>query len=829
MITRDAILAIKRACRSWVSTSLMVFTLAIVVAVTVGVSAVVDARILHPSHLVESAHLVEIEKETAGFAGVLSSWRDLQTLEAHINGSLKAGGYIEDVSGIEVDGVRRVIVAPHVTWDMLPTLGLTPLRGRTFEQSDSIEGAAPVVLLGYGAWKELFHGDPGIVGKSVKVGSSQCVVIGIMSAGTHFPESNSGAGDNQIWLPVVPSGPMRMFHAYDVLHLIVRVPSKSDTSALNSALIDAAKEASEPIGGSIEVHFKARPYEASLVGDVRGIYWAVLLICLIVLGSCGLSLFSISMAKCVERREELRMRAALGASRVAMLRAVMMESVFICCTGCLLGCGLYFFLGKYGAKISPELMSLQRMQSYRWHEILFECGVLLLLAFLGAGIPSVVVAFDRSGLNSSNRDSSYATRSGARLTSVVVATQITLATLLLTLAVTFVHTFIAITHRSLGMVTDGVTVLPVTSKVQSGYLPQLSNSQSISGGNEPTRNLYGELLTLLRSSAGVKNAAISSTMPITATVPLTPFLVSGQPFSLDVLIRQRVRVKAVSSEYADVLGIQMLSGRWLAPSDTRSSPYVAVINDAFRRRYLAQEDFAAGKMLSLGGAATGFDRDYRIVGIATASLNRSLTAEVEPEVYLSYDQVPPSALLYPVLVSSGTVVYLRSGTPALSCGTALSVAKRTLRNFEVGECEPLTSIVERQYSTSRITAQTASAFSMIALLTAVTGLFGCMLHQVKQRAREYGIRMAMGASREQIVLSICRRALVLCIPTSLLGTLMAGLSTHLIAANLFGVTGVDTYAISAALSIVNISGMGATLLTGIRATRGEPTLVLNRV
>jgi putative ABC transport system permease protein len=710
------------------------------------------------------------------------------------------------VHELTLTGPREPVIVKTavVTSDFFSVFRQKPLAGRVFLPEDAQPGAPATVVVSEGFWKGPLRGEPGIIGSSINLDKRSYQVIGIMPASFRFPAIQEG---QQVWIPL-PSDPM--FGSWMPRRgghwlLVVGRLKPGVTADRAQAELDgiAARSAEEYPAENTGWLIRMKPLQQLFVEDVRTALLVLLgAVGLVLLIACA-NLANLFLARGISRSRELAVRAALGAGRARLVRQLMSESALLG----LLGGAAGILLGGWGVR---ALGSLLPRDLPRFNAIHLDVAVLgfalaiSLLAVCGVGLaPALFVS--QADLQGSLRDGDARAGqgiAGRRMRSLLAASEVALAMVLLVAAGLLLRSFAKLTAVNPGF------------DVEHTFKANVSLPRSQYSTPPQWLAFSDELLSRVQAEPGVRSAALAVPTPLADGFINLAFDIVGKP-PLSAADSRTANYASVTADYLRVMGIPILAGRFFEPRDVLASPRVAVISQTMANIYFPNED-PIGKQIVFG-----FPPDApvprQIVGVVADVRDRALDSDPGPIMYVPYAQAP----------FWGGDIIVNSG---LDLATAVAALRRDLasidRDLPLGDVAKMTDVVHASVAQARFRAFLLILFATIAVALAGTGIFGVISYSVSCRTREIGVRVALGAPRSSISGMIFRETLLLAAAGLALGIPGALAASRLLEHLLFGVSASDPLTLGGvAAGLVGVAVVAAYLPVR-RAVRVDPLLAL---
>ena len=707
-------------------TLLVVATLALGLGVNGAVFALVDSVLLRPLPYPQPDRLVFVwqtlpkhdvlELEATPFD--YAAWHRARSFSSLA--LVDTGSYTLTGDGADAERVHGA----RTTASIMPLLGIGPRLGRGFTPAEDDDGAARVAILGDGLWRRRFGADPGILGRAILVDGAPHTVVGVMAPGAQLPGPLAGSDD--IWLPARMSPTERanpISHNYTVLARLADGVTPAQASA-EMATLAATLTAEHP-----DTHTGLGARVVPIGEDtVRAIRPALLLlvggVALLLLIACA-NVATLLVARAVNRRQEIAVRSALGATRGRLLSLAVVESVLLSFAGAIAGLGLSGWALRGALPLFAA--SLPRVEAIgidpRIAVAVIATGILtgfvfgVVVSLLG---PDAHVA---AALRSGPRTAGAPRETRAR--SVLVVSQIALAVVLLA--------------------TSGLMIRSVVrlSRVGPGFEPDrvLTFRLSLDGSRYaalPARAAFAsDLQQRLIAAPGVSAAALGSYVPFGGGRGANGVEIEGHPAAPGSM--QIADQRHVTPDYFRAMAIPVVRGRVFGAADDARGEPVTVINQTMAARFWPDAD-PIGQRIRL---SAGFDSEswFRIVGIVADVHHVSLSRAPAPEMYRPYAQAPDPGFV---------VVVKTTGDPA-SAGRVVREAVQAIdRNLPVYDMRTMDERIAASFAETRATALLLLATAILAAVLAAVAIYGSIWYSVAQRIPEIGVRLALGASRASV-------------------------------------------------------------------------------
>jgi putative ABC transport system permease protein len=799
------------------------FTLVALLAIALGIGAtsaifaVVNAVLLRPLPFPHADRLVRIFEHVPSPDGSAGPPRQMSALPLGEIDAFAARTKTLSHVGAHLPAIRTLtarsepvrLVGARVSPATLAMLETPPVLGRLFHSAEAKQGADAVVVLSYGTWQQYFGADPNVAGQALEMDGRPCTIVGVMPRGFAFPDPR-----DQFWIPLTASGPM----ARQRLPILARL--SGGASAASAA---AELAALTPAPGQRPGRFEVVPMIDRMVAPVKPALLVLSAgVVLVLLIACA-NVANLLLARNTARRREMAVRLAIGAGRGRLIRQALTENVLLNLTGA--AGGLAVAAGAVAVfralAASPARRDLgPGIGMPRLEEIaidapvfLFTFSVAVATAVLVGVLPAVRVF--RPGLTDLLREGAASARSGFNLLArnraqgLLVAVQIAMATTLLVGSALLGRSFLKL------------------SNIYPGYDPSsvLTFQISLPPGRPYAhlRLAAARLLERLQATPGLSATGYADALPLTwsgtsfVALRTTPSLPPPRRPPVGPIPPDYPFLRLVSTDFLNVMQVPLVAGRGFNDGDRAGASQVLLVNRTLARSGVLGADPIGRRIYALGEQA------WEVVGIVEDTRQVSLTEVAPPQVYIDFRQVPDAQPM------AGVGLYFAVRTDA----TAASLAS-TLRGLTpqvdaqtmVESLAPMDALVSTSISRPRLYSALVGMFAAVALLLAVTGIYGVMTYAVSQRVREIGIRMAIGAGRARVMGLVLGQSTAITLAGIALGLGGAAALTRYLEQLLFGVTALDpvTFAGVAALfaAIATIAAFGP----AYRATRVDPVVAL---
>lgn len=748
-----------------------VVTLAVGIGVTSAVYSICDAMLWKPVTLPNFESLVMVVERGQG--GRVDDWIDLTP--ADFEDIQRQSTRLENIASWESrlaniigsDGQAEGVLAACVSANFFDAVGVRPVRGSTFETGAEEAGSELEVILSDQLWQNRFAADPDIIGKTIRLDGKNFGVIGVMPASFNFPLAT------RIWIPHALTPADRSSRVSNELMGLARL-KPGNTVAQASAELDN-------IGTHLETtyqdtnenrRFLILPAHRFFVNHQREQFLFMLLgsVLFVLLISC-INVANLQLARAQGRTREVTLRMALGASRRRVISQMITESVLLSVPGALLG----LLVAKWSMNMIKGGMPAELVKFvHGWDDIQLDSRLLLftlITAVLSSILAGVAPAWqcsrlDLAGVLKAGGRGGSAGASRHRVRNLLVATEITLAVVLLVGAALMVRGFRA-------QVDTGANIEPATLlSLRLGIMgDQYQEPHQVS-------RYYREVLNRISALPGVRSAAAVTALPYSGRSTTGVFTIEGRVMEPDN--KPRGMFQVASPSYFETVHVPLRSGRLLTEGDGPDSPKVALISERLAARWWSNES-PLGKNIRIG-ASDSQSPWFMIVGVVGDMIHSAYDKEPRAALYIPYQQAPAPLMD----VGVRTV-----GDPMLLAASVTTAIREVDREQPISDMRSMESAIYNSAIGLNFMAALMGAFGLLALGLSAIGVYGLMAHLVSVQTREIGIRIALGAQKYHVLAWTFRRGMLPIAGGLAIGLTLAWGFSRLLASLIYGVTAND--------------------------------------
>lgn len=802
-VKRDVLYALRVLSRSPGFAVVAILSLALGIGVNALVFSVVNALVLRPLPIDRPDQVVFVAGSHHHPGHSFPNYRDLRDRNQTFSGLV---GYRPSPMELETREAGDRTWGYLATGNYFDVLGVRPAIGRFFHQEDDLHpGASPYAVVSYSCWQERFGADPEIVGKTIRINRQPYTVLGVAPADFHGTELFYWP---EIWVPMMMEAQIEVgnpwlerrqtFNVWVVGRLKPGASLSQATTDLNSIGADLARQYPSVDEGL--TFTLARP---GLVGDAlgrptRAFAWGVLGLATLVLLAACTNLASLFTARASDRQREIAIRLSIGATRWRIMRQVFTETFVLALVGGTAGYALAVFLSRILSRWHAPLdFPVQFNVGPDWKVFFFAFGVSLFAGLLfGIAPASHASRVDAQAVLKGEQGGWRSKRLAMR--DVLVILQVALCFVLVSACLLSLRGLQQSLALHLGFQPDGVSVV--------GFDVGLSGYTDKQG-----QDLHRRALEAIRQLPGAASAAYSNSVPLSIDTNMSGTASEDVP---NPKLAEEVSafVYQVSPQFFKTMGTNLLAGRDFTEHDDAHSPQVAVVNRAFAKQVL-RSSAPVGRRFHFGEGGPMIE----VIGLAEDGKYESLTESESPAVFL------PSLQSY----NTTTTLLVKSSMPeeqmVLQMRQAMVQIDPHLPLYGTGS---LRQMLRFAFLPTHAAAIALTAFGILAIMLATTGIYGLVSYGVARRVHEIGIRMAVGARPSQIIRLVLGRTLVLLGTGAVIGLLLAVAASSVLASIVYTASPHDPVVLMAVIAAVGLLGLLSSWAPTRRALRVEPTIAL---
>ena len=805
-LIKDVKFGVRMLRKNFVFTLVAALTLALGIGANTTIFSVVNAVLLRPLPYPNAERIVAIQElnEKGSRVQVTAAnfldWRAQSTSFEHLAAILTRTANL--TTG---DESKRIDLA-MTSVNFFQVFSVQPQLGRFFLPEEEVAGHNPVAVISHGLWQRQFGGDPSLVGKSITLDGQPYTVVGVAPADFQYPDRT------ELWVPpfkevptLSPQMDIQRARGFGFLSAVGLLKPGVSVKQSHEEMTTITARLRQQYPDTNNKRFnRVVTLQTHLVGESSTALLLLLgAVALLLLIACA-NVANLLLARAASRQKEIAVRLALGATRLRLVRQLLIESMMLGIVGGVGG----LMLGWWGVDLMRRLLPVDFPRAQGINVDLRVLGFTLLVS-LGTGLVfGLAPAFQSTNLdiNESLKENARGSAGGVRrnrIRSLLIVSEVALSLMLLIGAGLLFRSFLRLQAVELGFQPQRVLTFRLTP---SG--PNFREDAQYSA-------FYRQVAERIKALPGVDSVGVINTLPLVKG-PTTAFRVDGRPL-LTPDKWPGVNYRSISADYFHAMGGSLLKGRIFNDHDTDSAPLVVLVNQSLVRRDFEGED-PIGKRINTGG--TGRDGQpiwFEIVGVVADVRSLELNSEPTPEIYTSYLQDPFAGMSYVV----------RSQVEPESMAPAVREAVRQIDKAQpVADIKEMEQIVNEAAAQPRFNSLLLGVFASIALLLAAAGIYGVMSYAVTQRTHEIGVRLALGAQTRDVLKLIVGQGLKLTLLGLALGLVCAFALTRLMATLLYGVKPTDPWTFMGGALLFIIVALLACYVPARRAAKVDPLIAL---
>ncbi len=734
-----------------------------------------------PDHPVASGMFAEWKKQNNSFTDIAL----VGGADFNLSGTSQAGEQLpETVHGM------------NCTWNLLSVLGVTPVLGRSFSAADDQRSASGTVLLSWGLWQRRFGGDPAVLNRTIQLNSQLYTVIGVMPAWFSYPDASS-----QLWTPIYHDKPEKLMEALDdhqfraigrLLPGVTAMQGQADLAVIVRRIHN--QHLDDPY---VSLGANIRPLLKDMVGEIERPLFVLLAATGCVLLIACLNIANLLVARAAARRKELAIRSALGGSRLQLMIERLAESMVLSLAGGALGLVLAAAALQWLIQTRSEM---SRVESIHIDSAVaaFTIGTIIFCA-LFSGFIAAFSSNDALILNALHESSRSHSAGQARVTlrRVLLSLEVGLTVVLLIGAGLLIKSYQRLRSADMGSTTQNV--LTMRFMLPGGRAKDAAKLV----------NFYEDLLRRVRALPGVRAAGFTDAVPGQGYWEDTDFTVVEHP-PLPVGKGLYAINRWVDPGYFEAMGIPLLKGRTINPARRLDRADEAVISKLFAEQYFPGEDPLDKHLRTIDG------HTFMIVGIV-GDVRYSISELPKPIQYFS---------VLSGLKNNGSLVIRSDKNVEMLALPVQRIVQSLDRDLPVSDVLTMDQLLGKSTLDQSFDAALLLIFAVLSLILAVVGLFGVLSYIVAQRTSEIGIRIALGAQREQVLRLVLYDGLRPAIFGLVFGLIASVGVTRLIQSMLYGTHPIDLSVFAAVSAVLLMAAAGACIIPAWRASRLDPVQAL---
>jgi predicted permease len=795
-----------------------VITLALGIGANAAIFSVVNGVLLNPLPYPQPEQLVALYRQNTQFTEASIPYPNFLDWRRENHSFADLASYRHDDFNLTGMGEPERLNGEMVSASFFPLLGVKPVLGRTFTESEDLLGGARVALISEGLWKRKFASSPDTVGRSLDLNDTLYTIVGIIPASFHYRNENFSQ-DKDVYVPIGQwDDPLfrdrRTGMGMDAVGRLkpgVTVEqARADLNAIAAHLAEIYPETNKDSGVRIV------PLKENLVADSHNLFgnvqpFLLLLLCavgFVLLIACA-NVANLLLARSTSRMREVAVRIALGASLGRVVRQVLTESVLLAFIGGGIGLALAAWGTQSAIKLLPNALPRPEEIHLDSHVVLFTLGASMLAGILFGLIPALKISGTR--VQRTLKEGGRGTSERHRTQGVIVAVEMALALVLLTGA--------GLMIRSLGKLWD----------VNPGFEAQgvlyfdLGASKPLGDSPAATRSAFRKLHDAIAAVPGIESVSLAAgSSPMWSDSELSLW-VEGEAKPASQSEMKNSLFYAVQPDYLNVMKVPLKRGRFLTASDNETAPMVIVIDEDFARRFFGSRD-PIGQHVNFSILNTTAEIVGIVGHVKQWGLDENTSAPVHAQCYFSLFQIPDSFLTF-AAHGVGVVVRTRPDFPS-NARPIIAGVRSVDGGIVVYSLRSMVNVIAESLAAQRFAMMLLGVFAGLATVLASVGIYGVISYIAGQRTHEIGIRMALGAKQGDVLRMVLSQAGKMAAVGVGIGLVASFALTRLMSSLLFGVSAHDPITFAAVALLLIPVALAACYIPARRASSVDPMVAL---
>jgi predicted permease len=779
-----------------------IMTLALAIGVTTAVFSVIDAVLIRPLPFDHPEKIFWLEPyspqgytQPASYPEYLDWRRENQVFSA-------LAGY-SAYSSINFEGPAGPVALPSVTTtdNFFDVFGVRPLLGRAFAPGEDQPGKNDVAVLSYELWEQAFGKQNSAIGQTVKLDGKPYTVIGVMPAGFRYPISRRSAVYTPLHIPKELAN-LRGEHWLQTLARLKSGVSRTQAQADMDRVLEGVGRAYPDIskGRKMDLSEIASHVVSDTEQPLKVLVFSVL--ALLAIGCVNVA--GLLLARGVKREREVALRSAVGAGRMRIVRQMLTETLLLALAGAAGGTLLAFGLLKLIQELLSSALARGADVQINGAALLVALALAIVTSLVAGLAPALRLSATAPTLALKTGGSAGASRGQHRVRGAFIATQIAMALMLVVVSGLLLRSLAGLLNTDLGFTPKGLLTV------------EIDLSKGSYENRDVMANFYQPLLERVRAIPGVKDAGLIQTLPVQGSGTNSDVHIAGHP--PDPPNQERLaELRFLTPGYFQAMGISLVRGRMLDEKiDTTTSPAVAVVNEAFVKKFFSRDEDPIGQHIE-------WDSKMTIVGVVR-SVRQDIYEPPKAEMDFTVAQVP--AKYSQEWLSTMQLVIRVSGDPE----TVIPDLRRAFHDIDPGLPfqQPLTmrDVVDDTLVFERLENWLFGTFAAFAVLLAIVGLYGLISHEVELSTHDIGVRLALGSTRQAVLAAIYRRVGLMLLSGVTAGLIMTWAARKLVASMIVIDAGKDAGVIVGLAAGLLAAGLLAVLIPARRAASVDPMVAL---
>ena len=707
--------------------TVLAFTaLTLAIGATTGIFSVLNALLLRSLPFRDPERLVELQGSPVRGAKSRSAFYDWRDRSPYLK---DAAAYSLAEMNLSLSHESVHVIVAQTSSNFFAMLGAEPALGRAFAADEDVEGRAAVAVIGHGLWQQFFGGDPRVLGTTIRLNGALVTVIGVAPPGFDYP-GIIYPHKTALWTPTVFDGkrlPAPVAFSHDPIGRLK--PGISLAQA--RAMFETEVRRVNPESLKIDARYRPGliPLRDRLAGPVRQASLVLMGIVVFVLLIACANVAHLLLSRVAERRQELAIRAALGASRARLVQQLITESTVLTLAAAAAGMAVAHWASRLASAAQPAQLGTQEYTILDWRVLGFVVGVALLTGVVFGVLPAWLVGRMHPAQHPMRGQSPAHGAGVRRMRAALVVIEAAVTVVLVAGALSLGRSFLKLLGTDLGFRTDRLVTMNVSltgTRHEAGHL---------------ARQYYREALDRLRALPGVESAGAVRNLPLTDNIST----MTGFKLDPSQVVLTASAIPA-SPDYFRTIGLEVVEGREFTAADRQDSAPVAIVNQAFARRLGVSSGLVGRKLFSYWGR-----KEFTIVGVVRTARAAGPSRPGPEHFYFPVEQQPPWFITFVARVRGKAERYL---------AVCRKVVQQVDPQVPVYDVKTLDQRLSETLARPRFYTTAILFFGAFALLLAVAGIYGVAIYSIAQRTHEIGVRIAVGASPPRLRFLLLRQSLL---------------------------------------------------------------------
>jgi putative ABC transport system permease protein len=804
---KDFTYSIRALAKSPAFTITAILTLALGIGANAAIFSVIDAVLLRPLPWGEPTRTAMIWSRWTAFDKTWVAAGEVVDYRKRLRSFTDVAAWSDGQINITGNGEPERVAYAEVTANTFQVLGRSPILGRTFTAAEDLPNGPRLAVISHALWEQRYGSDAAVVGRPIHLNGQPYEIVGVMPSGFLLPTDYQNAQPSVVWVPLQldPASTDHGSHGYYAAGRLRPGVSVADATSDLHALADTmTREGLYPKPMQFDA-FAVSLHDEVLGFVSRAIALLAAAVGLLLLIACA-NVANLMLARAEGRQRDVAVRTALGAGAARIVRQLLAESLVLSLAGALVGLVLAWGGVRALTWWHPESIPRVGSVGLNFRVLLFTMVTSVAVTVLFGVAPALgALRIDITEALKEGRGATSA-KSGRRFRSALVVAQTALAVVLLVGAGLLVRSIAALQRVNLGFRSDHVLTMRVSLPTTSYASP------------EAVVGFYSRLLDEVRRLPGVRSAGAVRSLPLASEIGDWGLTADG--YSPPPGTSAKGDWQVATDGYVEAMGERIVRGRAFTPDDHLTGPLVALVNEEFVRRYWPERD-PIGSRIRFGGNTPG--PWVTVVGVVANVRHNGVDTVVKEKFYVPHSQWYRAS---GTTSRSMTLVVRSAGDPAALTGLVREQLRRLDATVPAADVRTMDDVVAAALSGPRFTGALLGVFALLALVLAAVGLYGVLAYTVSRRTREFGVRIAMGAGRAQVLRLVIGSGVALTTAGIGVGVVLAAMLTGFMSNLLHDVAPLDPWTFSTVPAALLAVAIVASAFPAWRATRIDPVHAL---